>query len=364
MVEDSHKLKIDFVVPWVDGDDPKWMDEFVKHHPENKILNNQSRFKDWNNLQYIFRAFEYFTPWVNKIYFITWGHLPEWLDTTNEKLVIVKHEDYIPSEFLPVFSSHPIEINLHRIAELSEHFVYFNDDFFILKPIDKGEFFKFRKPVDFALMDVAHDGLISHIVMNDVDIINKSFNRHVKQEYSKLDIVKNNFKGWFNLQYGLSGIIQNLFLMKWKGHTGFVLNHHPQPYLKSVLETVWEREPDTLRLTSASKFRSNQDVNQYLFRFWQLVSGQFYPANYKVIKKNRKHVEVRTKFDAVNVAKLITSGELSFCCINDAIYKGRYTKEDMSQEEFEESKQIINTALASLLPQPCSFEKNMENCGI
>jgi hypothetical protein len=37
------------------------------------------------------------------------------------------------SPFLPTFSSPAIEANLHRIAGLSEHFLYFNDDVFLGK---------------------------------------------------------------------------------------------------------------------------------------------------------------------------------------------------------------------------------------
>ena len=31
------------------------------------------------------------------------------------KVVWGKHEDYIPKQYLPTFSSHPIELNMHRI---------------------------------------------------------------------------------------------------------------------------------------------------------------------------------------------------------------------------------------------------------
>ncbi|MBQ6357217.1 MAG: capsule biosynthesis protein CapK, partial [Solobacterium sp.] len=39
-----------------------------------------NRFKDWGLFKYWFRGVEKFAPWVNKIYFITWGHVPTWLD--------------------------------------------------------------------------------------------------------------------------------------------------------------------------------------------------------------------------------------------------------------------------------------------
>ena len=108
--------KIDFVITWVDGNDPKWQKE------NNIVLNSneeidKERYRDWDNLKYIFRGIEKNAPWVNKIYFITWGHLPKWLNIENEKLIIVNHKDYIPKKYLPTYSSHVLELNLHRIKD-------------------------------------------------------------------------------------------------------------------------------------------------------------------------------------------------------------------------------------------------------
>lgn len=62
--------------------------------------------------------------WVNKIYFVTWGHVPKWLNTAHEKIQIVKHEDFMAPAYLPTFNINSIELNLHRIKGLSEHFVF------------------------------------------------------------------------------------------------------------------------------------------------------------------------------------------------------------------------------------------------
>lgn len=351
----NQDIKIDFVLPWVDGSDPAWLAEFGKYKANNPLLNTGSRFQDWDNLQYIFRAFEKFTPWVNKIFLITWGHLPAWLNINHPKLVVVNHQDYIEQSNLPVFNVNPLEINLHKIKGLSEHFVYFNDDLFIMKYLQPEEFFQNGLPVDFAIMDATHDGLISHIVLNDIDVINKNFNRHIRPEYEKKKIILGNAKKWFRFDYGLDAI-NNLIFLKWKGHTGFIMNHYPSPYLKSTFRDVWEKEPALLSKTTMSKFRSNDDVNQYLFRYWQLITGKFSPAKYRKWKNERKHVEVRTLQDAKLVAKDIKSGKYSIYCINDAIYKGRYTKEDMSASDFILSKKEINNALQQVLPLKSSYE--------
>ena len=108
---------IDFVIIWVDGADPKWCEEESKYLPKSSFEDDKEvRYRDWDNLQYWFRAVEAYTPWVRTIHFVTWGHLPKWLKADHPKLHIVKHEDFIPEEYLPTFNSHTIELNLHRLS--------------------------------------------------------------------------------------------------------------------------------------------------------------------------------------------------------------------------------------------------------
>ena len=138
--------KIDFVIPWVDGGDTEWLEEKKKYTVNKGADNSVNRYRDWDNLQYWFRGIEKFAPWVNRIHFITWGHLPEWLNVNHPKLNVVRHEDYIPKQYLPVFSANPIELNIHRIKGLEEQFVYLNDDTFFVRETNPEDFFKNGKP--------------------------------------------------------------------------------------------------------------------------------------------------------------------------------------------------------------------------
>ena len=102
--------KIDFVLTWVDGSDPDWLAQRREYQPGRGTDAGESRYRDWDNLQYWFRGMEKFAPWVNKIYFVTWGHVPKWLNKAHEKIQIVKHEDFMAPAYLPVipepFSHH------------------------------------------------------------------------------------------------------------------------------------------------------------------------------------------------------------------------------------------------------------------
>ena len=110
--------KIDFVLTWVDGSDPDWLAQRREYQPGRGTDAGESRYRDWDNLQYWFRGMEKFAPWVNKIYFVTWGHFPKWLNTAHEKIQIVKHEDFMAPAYLPTFNINSIELNFHRIKGL------------------------------------------------------------------------------------------------------------------------------------------------------------------------------------------------------------------------------------------------------
>src|SRR5699024_8602050 len=167
-----------------------------RYSPDNNNDDRDIRYREWGILKYWFRGVEKFAPWVNKIHFVTWGHTPSWLNVKHPKLNIVKHEDYIPSKYLPTFSSRPIELNLHRIKGLSEQFVFFNDDMFLLKPVKKEDFFKNGLPRDIAAQDVVvHNDFVHSIAeFNAIMLINKYF--------TKQNVLKSNPLKWIRLRYG------------------------------------------------------------------------------------------------------------------------------------------------------------------
>jgi len=140
--------KIDFVLLWVDDKDIEWQKSKNRYMAEdvNKITSN--KYRDFDNLKYWFRGVEKFAPWVNQIFLLTCNQKPEWLNEKHPKLKLVNHTDFIREEYLPTFNSHTIELNFHRIKGLSEHFVYFNDDFFIINHVKQDDFFVNRTPKD------------------------------------------------------------------------------------------------------------------------------------------------------------------------------------------------------------------------
>ena len=328
--------EIDFVIPWVDGSDPAWLEERSKYDVATGDART-ARYQDWGLLPYWFRAVEKYAPWVRKIHFITWGHIPEWLDTSNPKLNIVKHTDYIPQEYLPTFQSHTIELNMHRIEGLAEHFVYFNDDLFITKEIAPEFFFKNGLPCDcFSLQSIIFKpNTIGWTNGSDISVINKHFELR--------PTLKKNWKKVFHPGNGIKKVVKTaLYALCDPWFPGLYYNHTTTAYLKSTLETLWEIEPDVLDETCRCRFREKNNVNQFVFKFWQLASGQFYPSS---PRKARCYHLQQEQTD--NVCRDIKQKKYTILCINDA---GKIDDIAWSAEQ-------IKNAFEEMLPDKCSFEK-------
>ena len=336
---------IDFIITWVDGNDPNWQAEKEKYRGTGGDK-RANRYRDWDTLRFWFRGVERFAPWVNRVYFVTCGHLPAWLDTSNPKLQIVNHKDYIPQEYLPTFSSRPIDMNFHHIGELSEHFVYFNDDMFLIRPVERNDFFKNGLPCDAAIQDVVPpigkgengekltgDALYTAVFYNTA-VINRNFD--------KKSVIAANRGKWFSKNYGKL-VFKNIILNSWNYFTGFKTVHLPYSYLKSSYREVWEKEPEVLAEACRHKFRTSTDVNHFIFSYWQFAKGTFSPRDLSIGKlMSLSNDEKRN----TRIYETIKTQRLKMICIND----------QFSGSNFEEVNQNLVDSFMSILPDKCSFE--------
>ncbi len=165
---------------------------------ENKLINTESRYRDYDTLKFWFRSVEKYAPWVNKIFLITDNQVPDWIDPNNQKLKLINHDDYINKEYLPTFNSNVIELSVGNIEELSENFVLFNDDTFLNDFVEPSYFFKNNKPRDLYAESpiISTKGSVAHAMVNDMEIINENFNKFkfykkIGVRYSILKIGRN-----------------------------------------------------------------------------------------------------------------------------------------------------------------------------
>ncbi len=333
---------IDIVIPWVDGSDPIWIrekEDSLKKFCPQKESRSDIRFASWDNLHYWFRAIEKFLPWINKVHFITWGHIPDFLNVEHPRLNIVRHTDYIPEDYLPTYNSGTIEMNVHRIPELSENYMMFNDDCFPLNMIDEGYYFRDNIVCDEAVENIivaAEFGTVGnaarYMQVNNMIIINRHFKKRAVQ--------KRDWDKWYCEDYG-ELLERTKSLVYWNDFPGIHDPHMPAALKKSVLKKIWELEFDDLDKGSRNHFRDFSDINHYLVRYWNICEGNFYPRRtlgkcYFVDKNN-----------VDSIADVIRGQKEQMICIN----------ENCVGDEFLYVKEKINQALAQILPEKSSFEK-------
>ncbi len=329
-------MEIDFVITWVDMNDPKWKEEFAKYSnkPENtKNGVSDARFRDYGFLKYWFRGVEKFAPWVRKIHFVTSGQKPEWLDENNPKINLVNHKDYIPEQYLPTYNSVVIERYLHKIPGLAEHFVYFNDDFYIINHIGEERFFRNGLPCDIAVFQYNPSWSQWYIrIKNNIRIINKHFNKN--------EVMARDHDKWFHKSYGARAR-WNYLLKPYNKFITLRTPHNAQPYLKKTFEEVWAVAGEELTETSANRFRALNDLTPELFRTWQICKGNFEPYN---TYKDTKMFPLMIK--SKQAEKAIRDQAYSLICLNDNIHIRNY----------EQVMNNIKQAFETILPEKSAFE--------
>lgn len=145
---------IDAVIPWVDGSDPALAARRARYLDGKAATDDEvageTRYRSVGEIRYAVASILRFAPWIRHIYIVTDGqdpslgemlsaHFPERLDDVSvvDHRVIFRGRE----EFLPVFNSRSIDTLIWNIPSLSEHFIYFNDDFAILRPVFPEDFF-------------------------------------------------------------------------------------------------------------------------------------------------------------------------------------------------------------------------------
>ncbi len=229
---------IDAVYTWVDGSDPAWLErkrlaldalggEAGRLHASSA---SAVRYKSRDELRYSLRSLDRFAPFVRKVYLVTDRQVPRWLDVEHPDLELVYHEDLFPDPtHLPTFCSRAIECHLHRIANLSERFLYFNDDVMLWRPTTRADFFDLegrcivyldRREVVWDQSSPNYDLPVNAAARNTSRLLEATFGYRVERR----------------------------------------LDHVPYALRKSVLEEIWKRFPDELEALSAQPFRHPDTV--------------------------------------------------------------------------------------------------------
>ncbi|MFL2625925.1 MAG: stealth family protein [Flavobacteriaceae bacterium] len=229
----GQKLPIDAVILWVNGNDKKHQDKILKFVKDKNLVKTKAfrtRYDQVNEIKYTIDSLLKFAPFIRKIHLITDNQIPNFLtekinNNSYNKVFIVDHKKVFDGyhKYLPTFNCRSIETCIYRIPNLSEHFIYLNDDFFLINHTKAEDFFRNGLPV-----------LRGKWLKFDRDIIYKKFVKqrtgHKFAQQKAASIV--GFKKYYNFK------------------------HTPHPLRKSTFETFFNDNRDVFINNIKHKFRS------------------------------------------------------------------------------------------------------------
>ncbi|MDA3978221.1 stealth family protein [Gallibacterium sp. AGMB14963] len=239
----EHKLystessEIDVVYTWVDNSDVNWL---KKYQETKSIFSEKSfslyaldpaRFTNHDELYYSLISIKKYMPWIRKIHIVTDGQKPKLPNNINtENIYFIDHKEIIDSQYLPTFNSHVIEAHLHNIPDLSENFIYFNDDVFTARMLPREHFFR-------------NNGIASIFISPKKLSIKKVLTPTLCASLNSSDLLYKD--------YGIK--ITNSLI------------HTYIPLKKSIYTLVWNRHKDLIDTFLNNRFRNNQDLNLATF---------------------------------------------------------------------------------------------------
>ena len=298
IVEDLYSINfpIDIVFTWVNADDSDFLNS-KNHYQSLASTDNElflkkieiadiARYESRDELRYALRSLEAYAPWINHVYIVTNGQKPSWLNLNNSKITLVDHSEIIPEQYLPTFNSHVIESCLHRIPNLAEHYIYFNDDVMLTRPVEPSYFF-------------TSGGLAKVFITDSLLSGGKRCMKDTPTQWAA--------KNARDLIYNVTGHLPN----KMFAHT-----FHPQ--IKSInieMEKLWSDEYEQCR---KNKFRDESDllVTSFLHHHFSTLTGRAIATRTKCMYFNIR-IPMADKYYVSLLARKNTKDAPYSMCLND-----------------------------------------------
>lgn len=263
--KENKDIVIDAVITWVDGSDVKHQEKMRPYFTGTNVWSNKkfkTRFDQVNEIEIAVKSIIKFAPYIQNIFIVTDNQTPSFLEKYNEQktesqptITIVDHK-VIFAEFdslLPVFNCRPIETLAYKIPKLSEHFIYFNDDFSLLKKTTSSDFFVDGNPVLRGEWKRLDEHVFYKKLINSVLKLLGKETRDKKYGYKR----------------GQQNAARALGFDKY-----FKLDHTPAPIRKSSLKNYFESHPDMQEKNIRHRFRNpEQYVLQSLANHIEIKKG-------------------------------------------------------------------------------------------
>ncbi|CAM1366212.1 conserved hypothetical protein [Tenacibaculum litoreum] len=238
-------MQIDAVITWVDSSDEVWRNK-INQYLDKKIdwsnKKESTRYNSINEIEISILSILKFAVFIKNIYVVTDNQQPHNFLKLKQKakdqgvnLELVDHTVIFKGyeEYLPTFNSQTIETMLYRIPKLSEHFVYFNDDMFLINETKPSDFFIDGFPVLRGGWIKFNENIFYKRIFTTKEKANRVTHKKAKEKGAKL--------AGFNKNYNF--------------------HHTPYPLRKSTFEKIFSENKDILLLNIKHKFRH---IDQYV----------------------------------------------------------------------------------------------------
>ena len=259
----SDSTAIDAVVLWVDGGDPIWRakrDCYLQHGEDrHDDVAGPTRYTSVGEVYYCIASINRFAPFIRRIFLVTDQQIPPNLEDYLNRHFPDGHIPYTVidhavifrgyEDCLPTFNCNSIESLLWRIPDLSERYIYFNDDIVLLSPVTSEDFY--------------------------VGDATRCYGRWYSTLFARLlHALKPCHDG--HKPMGFKSLLINTLRYTPRPHRHFLfLLHTPLPLHRSFFEDYFTTHPDVLRVNISQRFRHPSQFNpQELFYLIEEHAGR------------------------------------------------------------------------------------------
>ena len=289
--------KIDAVITWVDGSEPNYKLKLEENLKNKKIINRQ--YLQANEINFCVASIIKFAPFIRKIFIVTDNQKPNLNEVGHlvslNKVEIIDHKEIFRDNMdsLPTFNIRSIDALLFKIKNLSNKFIYFNDDMFLIKETSKEEWFKNNKAV---------------LTGSWTKTYNNKLIKTISQRIKNLLNIRPSFNAAQSKAANIAGF-----------HNKYFKSYHcGRPQIKSVIKDFYDKNPQILTNQIRHKFRDGRQYMPYSLCWHHLIK-----ENLHVESSSNKLVEINKSrnLSAKKLEKILRSidlkAEVKFLNIQD-----------------------------------------------
>ena len=294
---------IDAVITWVDGSDEDYKKKIENHLTTS--TNYKKQYLQANEIEYCVKSILKFAPFVRRIFIVTDSQKPSFSGLkdliVSKKVKVVDHKEIFKGyeKYLPTFNIRSIDAVLHRIEDLSEMFVYFNDDVFLINKIREEDWFVENKVVLIGKWAKSYS-------INPIKVLSEKF--------KKVFGLRPSFNASQSKAANLSGFKKEYF----KSY------HTARPQIKSLIKEFYHKNPESLIDQIKYRFRHYNQFMPYSL-CWHLLIKE----NRAIIKgvKELKEIQQTKNLNAKQLIsileKLDDTKEVKYLNIQDLNYASK-----------------------------------------